>query len=365
MTPPTRSTATATGFRSAVGTERSTQPIHEGETHENHHTLASRRLRRRSQLRADRRPAQHDGRTIRHSPIPVVTGNSRVDKLLSQMTLDEMLTLLQGVPVAQSDLNQNQAGYLPGIPRLGVPALTFADGPPGVVTRQDSTGMVSTMGLAATFNTDRAAADGRVIGTDADALGQDVVLEPFVNLDRDTSGSRTWNTFGEDPYLSARMGAAQIQGIQSTGTMAQVKHYVGYDGSSNVIVDEQTLHELYLAPFASAVDAGVSSVMCAYGVVNSTTNSACGDSYLLTTVLRGEMGFKGFVTSDWGGTHATINLAAGLDMEMPGGLADPGGNPTSFTKSAITSAIAAGTVTVAQVRQAAGRILFMYDRFAC
>src|SRR5690348_966218 len=152
---------------------------------------------------------------------------SRVDRLLSRMTLDEKLTLLEGA-AEDAATNQYQAGYLPGIPRLGIPSLRLSDGPPGVATRQPSVGMTSTMGMAATFDPARAYANGVVIGRDARALGQDVVLEPFVNLDRDPANGRGWNTFGEDPLLTAQIGAAQISGIQSQGTLAQVKHYIAY-----------------------------------------------------------------------------------------------------------------------------------------
>ncbi|HZE51629.1 MAG TPA: glycoside hydrolase family 3 N-terminal domain-containing protein, partial [Jatrophihabitantaceae bacterium] len=178
--------------------------------------------------------------TANTTPAPTVTGDARVDRLLARMTLDEKLTMLEGTADASAD-PQYQAGYVPGIPRLGIPPLTLTDGPPGVVTKQDSTGMTATMGVAATFSRDDARRNGEVIGRDAKALGQDVVLEPFVNIDRDTSWSRGFNTFGEDPLLTGQVGAAEITGIQSQGTMAQVKHYIAYDGANNVNVDEQTL----------------------------------------------------------------------------------------------------------------------------
>ena len=91
--------------------------------------------------------------------------------------------------------------------------------------------------------------NGVVIGRDARALGVDVVLEPFVNIDRDPTWSRAFNTFGEDPLLTGQTGADEITGIQSQGTMAMVKHFIAYDGGNNVVLDEQTLHEIYLQPF--------------------------------------------------------------------------------------------------------------------
>jgi beta-glucosidase len=288
-----------------------------------------------------------------------VTGDARVDRLLARMTLDEKLSMIEGQAEAAST-TQYQAGYLPGVPRLGIPSLRLSDGPPGVITEQDSTGMTATMGVAATFSRSDARLNGEVIGRDAKALGQDVVLEPFVNMDRDTSWSRGFNTFGEDPLLTGQTGAAEITGIQSQGTMAQVKHYIAYDGGNNMSVDQQTLHEIYLQPFADAVNVGVSSVMCSYNVVNSA--QACGNSDTLTTILRDELGFKGFVTSDWGANHATDYLNAGLDMEMPGG-GFGGLLPAFFTSAALKAAIADGSVQESRVTQAVGRILYEYDRF--
>jgi len=134
---------------------------------------------------------------------------------------------------------------------------------------------------------------------------------------RDLEFERGYNTFGEDPFLTGQMGAAEILGIQSQHVMAQVKHYVGYDtDGSNVVVDDQTLHEVYMAPFEAAIRAGVSSIMCSYNHINGPF--ACGNESTLTKILREQIGFKGFVTSDWGATHAVSFINAGLDMEMPG-----------------------------------------------
>ncbi len=248
--------------------------------------------------------------------VPVVTGDARVDKLLSEMTLKEKITLIHG---AHEDpaVYQGQAGYMAGIPRLGIPGLRFADGPPGVLTRHPSQGETATMGVAATFSANDAEQNGVVIGREDRALGIDVSLQPFVNIDRDLEFSRGYNTFGEDPYLTSIMGAGEIRGIQSQHVMAMVKHYVAYDSNNGDInVDDQTLHQVYVAPFDAAVKAGVASIMCSYNRVNGTF--ACGNKDTLTTILRDQIGFKGFVTSDWGAVHAVNFINAGLDMEMPG-----------------------------------------------
>ena len=200
----------------------------------------------------------------------------------------------------------------------------------------------------------------------------DVVLEPFVNIDRDPAWARAFNTFGEDPVLTGQTGAGEISGIQSQGTMAMVKHFIAYDGGNNVVLDEQTLHEIYLQPFADAINAGVASVMCSYNTVNvvaakpATGGTAgpysYGNSQTLTGILRGELGFKGFVTSDWGANKATNFINAGLDMEMPGtGFGDI--LPTYFSAADLKAAIAAGTVSMSTINAAVGHILYEMDRF--
>jgi beta-glucosidase len=249
--------------------------------------------------------------------VPVVTGDARVDKLLSQMTLDEKLTLIHGTHEDPA-VYQGQAGYLGGIPRLGIPGLRFADGPPGVLTRHPSAGETATMGVAATFSRKTAEDNGLVIGREDRALGIDVSLQPFVNIDRDLEFGRGYNTFGEDPFLTSEMAVAEVKGIQSQHVMAQIKHYVGYDSNSgSTFIDDQTLHEVYVAPFDAAIrKADVSSIMCSYNRLNGTY--ACGNDSTLTKILRDEIGFKGFVTSDWGAVHGVNFINAGLDMEMPG-----------------------------------------------
>ena len=267
---------------------------------------------------------------VAQSAVPVVTGDARVDKLLSQMTLDEKLALIRGAS-EDPTTNQGQAGYLTGVPRLGIPPIRLSDGPPGVLTRVPSQAEIATMGLAATFSVKDAEDNGVVIGREAKSLGIDLVLEPFINIDRDITFDRGYNTYGEDPVLTGVMGAGLIKGIQEQGVMAQAKHYVAYDtAAANVMVDQQALHEIYVAPFVDAVRADVSSIMCSYNKVNGTY--ACGNSDTLIKILRKELGFKGFVTSDWGATHAASFINHGLDMEMPGpGPKDSAINSLLFT----------------------------------
>jgi len=260
---------------------------------------------------------------VAQAAVPVITGNARVDKLLGEMTLDEKMALIRGAyePAATS---QGQAGYLKGVPRLGIPPLRMADGPPGVLTRLPSEAETATMGVAATFSKQDAEQNGIVIAREAKSLGIDVVLQPFINMDRDITFARGYNTFGEDPLLTGEIGAAEILGVQGQDIMSMAKHYVAYDtDGSNVYVDPQPLHEIYVAPFVNAVDAGVSSIMCSYNKVNGIY--ACGNASTLKAILRDQLGFKGFLTSDWGAVHAPSFINNGLDVEMPGKM--PADNP--------------------------------------
>src|SRR3984885_10200069 len=249
--------------------------------------------------------------------VPAEHGNdARIDDLLHKLTLEEKMNLIRGGHENPADY-QGQAGFLPGVPRLHIPSLRFSDGPPGVLTRVPAQAETATMGVAATFSIKDAEANGVVIGRQARSLGIDVVLQPFINIDPDITFARGYNTFGEDPLLTGAMGAAEIPGAQSQGVMAQAKHYIAYDSDSyNVFVDQQTLHEVYAAPFVEAVRAGVSSIMCSYNRVNGPF--ACDNADTLKIVLKGELGFKGFVTSDWGAVHSASFINQGLDMEMPG-----------------------------------------------
>jgi beta-glucosidase len=332
-----------------------------------------------------------------------VTGSARVDKLLSRMTLAEKLLLIHDGPEDPANY-QGQAGYIGGVPRLGIPGLRLADGPPGVLTRHPSQAETATMGVAASFDIKLAQQNGVVIGREARALGIDVALQPYVNIDRDLTFKRAYNTFGEDPLLTSRMGAAEIQGIQSQHVMSVAKHFIGFDtAATNVWIDEQALHEIYLAPFEAAIEAGVAGIMCAYNHVNGPY--ACGNETTLATLLRHDLGFTGFVTSDWGATHSALFMNAGLDMEMIDGpdssgfqepaflgaqaaaSAAPNGEPqgdlyggqipeetapapadapdqgAKVAPKTLLEALRDGSVSEATVTRAAARVLLAMDRF--
>ena len=249
------------------------------------------------------------------SPALADQPSPRVQALLAQMTREEKMAVIRGTQEPEAFF-QGEAGWTRGVPRLGIPDLRFADGPPGVLVRHESTGMPSTLAMAATFSRAEATANGALIGRDARALGIDVILQPFINLYRDPTWDRAYNTLGEDPVLTGTLAAQFVVAAQAAGVMAQAKHFVAYDGGEDAVVDGQTLREIYLAPFKAVVDAGVASIMCAYSKINGTYS--CGHEEALNQILRGEDGFQGFVTSDWGAAHGAEFIRRGMDMEQPG-----------------------------------------------
>src|SRR5260370_918542 len=197
-----------------------------------------------------------------------------------------------------------------------MPDLRFADGPPGVLVRHTSTGMPSTLSMAASFSPGDAEATGALIGRDARSLGIDVILQPYINLYRDPTFERAYNTLGEDPVLTGTLAARFVRGAQAQNVMAQAKHFVAYEGADDAQVDGWEVGEVYRAPVAGVSRAGVASIMCAYNRINGIY--ACDNDSLLNGILRGEDGFAGFITSDWGAAHGPEFMVHGMDMEQPG-----------------------------------------------
>jgi len=277
------------------------------------------------------------------------------DALVAQMTLDEKIAMLHG---DRDPENVGQAGYLPGVPRLGIPPMRLSDGPAGVRMGHPATALPAPVALAATFSPELARAYGEAIGADGRALRQDVMLAPMVNIVRVPQGGRNFETLGEDPLLASTLVVAEIEGIQSEGLMATVKHFAENNQenqrqSVSADVDERTMHEIELPAFEAAVkEAHVASVMASYNKVNGTWASENG--VLETDILRKMWGFDGFVMSDWGATHSTAPaLIAGLEMEMPGG--------NNYSK--VPDALKSGALTEALVNQAVRRILVQMARF--
>ncbi|MEX3103919.1 MULTISPECIES: glycoside hydrolase family 3 protein [unclassified Streptomyces] len=284
-----------------------------------------------------------------------VVADSRVDSLVSRLTLDEKLGLLHGAPDPEP---LGQAGYLPGVPRLGIPPLRLADGPAGVRVSATATALPAPVLLASAFDPDLARRYGQVIGREGRALGQDVLLSPMVNLLRTPYGGRNFETFTEDPLLAADLVAAEIEGIQGEGLIATVKHFALNNQEADrenvdVRVDEQTLYEVESRGFEAAVAARVGCVMGAYNKVDGTY--ACENERLLTGLLRDRWGFTGWVMTDWNAAHSTAaSLRAGLDMEMPDG---------AHFGAALKAAVTSGEVPEAYVDRAVRRILAVRERF--
>ncbi|WP_305785929.1 beta-glucosidase [Symbioplanes lichenis] len=248
----------------------------------------------------------------------------RAEALLKRMTEAEKVTLLHGGAAC------GYVGCVDGIERLGIPPLHLQDGPAGVGGGLTGvTQLPAPVAAAAAWDPAVMRAYGQVLGAEHRGKGADVVLAPTVNIVRDPRWGRAFESLGEDPYLSGVAAAAEIGGIRSAGPMAQVKHYAVYNQetgrntpASDATIDERTLREIYLPAFAASVAAGAESVMCAYNPVNGVY--PCENAELQEHILRGELGFRGFITSDWDATHSSARN--GLDMEMPaseyfGGLA--------------------------------------------
>jgi beta-glucosidase len=295
----------------------------------------------------------------------------RVQGLIAQLSVDEKLTLLQG---ARDPAYAGEAGYIAGVPRLGIPPLRLADGPANVFNRYETTALPQPIALAATFSTDLARRYGEVLGREARATRTDVLLAPMVNIMRLPNWGRNVTSSGEDPFVIAQLASAEMLGIQSTGTLANAKHFLannqalhqgggifGADGA-NFVIDERTLHEIYLPGFEALLRNGVASVMASYNKTNGYWNAE--NEANLTTLLRGEIGWNGFVMSDWHANRSTLSINAGLDMEMPGaGPQYPLGREGPKWGARLKAALDAGEVSTAVLDRAVGRVLTQMERF--
>ncbi|KAJ9499717.1 beta-glucosidase [Exophiala xenobiotica] len=241
-----------------------------------------------------------------------------VEEVLPQLTISEKVDLLSGIDF----------WHTAPVHRLGVPSIRLSDGPNGVRGTRFFNGVPAAClpcgtGLAATWDTDLVKKGGRLQGHEAIAKGATVILGPTTNMQRSPLGGRGFESFSEDPFLAGAMSAATVNGIQSTGVAATIKHYVCNDQEDqrqavDSILTERALREIYLMPFMIAQrDSRPECYMTAYNRVNGVHASE--NPRLLQDVLRGEWGFDGLVMSDWFGTYSTTeSIKAGLDLEMPG-----------------------------------------------
>lgn len=270
-------------------------------------------------------------------PEPTTTGSHAVNVLVAEMTLEEKCSMLTGI----------SPWTIGGVERLGIPEWTVSDGPVGVRGRAMGPGLVvpGESALAATWNPALVHDIGVALGEECLDKNVDMILGPTVNVHRSPLGGRHFESFSEDPTLSAAMAVAYIEGVQSTGVGACIKHFVANDQETdrttvNVTVDERALREIYLPAFEAGVTkAGVRSVMASYNYVNGEHANA--SHTLLTDLLKDEWGFEGFVVSDWGAMKDTVGPAlGGLDLEMGGG----GARENKYGQGNLLAAVESGQV---------------------
>lgn len=286
-----------------------------------------------------------------------------VKKLVSQMTLEEKASLCSGADF----------WYTKAVERLDVPKMMVSDGPHGLRKQDekaDHLGMNESIqavcfpagcAMAASFDRDLIYHIGETIGNECQAENLGVILGPAMNIKRSPLCGRNFEYFSEDPYLAGEIAASHVKGVQSKYVGTSPKHFLANNQehrrmSSDAVIDERTLREIYLPAFEKVVkDAKPWTLMCSYNSVNGTYASE--NHWALTELLRDEWDFDGFVVSDWGAVNDRVKaLRAGLDLEMPasGGIND----------AKIVKAVQDGTLDEAVVDQAAERILDIIYRYA-
>jgi len=282
---------------------------------------------------------------------PAPSTSTRIaEAIVQQMTLDEKLDLLGGV----------DGFFIRDVPRLHLPRLKMADGPIGVRNFGPATAMAGGIALTATWNPALAELVGTELGRDSRAKGVHFLLAPAVNINRAPMNGRNFEYFGEDPFLASRIAVNYINGVQSQGVSATVKHFLANNSEfdrhkTDSIIDERTLREIYLPAFeASVKEAHVGAVMDSYNLTNGQHMSQNG--YFLTDVLKKEWGFDGLVMSDWSATYDGIEAAnAGQDLEMPSGL--------HMNRETLKSAIEQGKVSIDTINDKVRRIVGIAIRF--
>ena len=299
-----------------------------------------------------------------------LSADERAGLLLAELTREEKISLLAGDELTGVQGREgSHTGTSNGIERVGLPPIYFSDGPVG--TRQGkATGMPSPMSVASAFDPGVAADHAAVVGDEVRRKGNDVVFAPAVNMLRTPLNGRTFEYFGEDPFLAARTAAGWTRGVQEQGVIANVKHFavnnqegigahaqgmpvgaalVGSRMTLDARLDERTLREIYLPQFEAAIkDGGAGSVMCAYPRVNGSY--ACENEHLLEDVLKGDWAFRGFVLTDYGAAKNTANsLNNGLDLDIWPGIA--------YRPELVTAALATGQAPASAVDEHVRRIL--------
>ena len=308
----------------------------------------------------------------------------KVRSLMNVLTLDEKISLVHGAVVPAS---LGQAGYLPGVPRLGIPVRRDADAL-GINVTADATALPARIGFGASFDRTAVYAAGQLEGNEGRALGVDLIYGPQVDLTRLPNWGRNNTTYGEDPFSNGQLAIEEVIGIQSKGLMSEVKHFAFYNGQAGVpapgttvppvpalptIVDDQTAHELYLKAYEYPVTEGEpSSIMDSHQGVQIVPlePSACWstDNPLTeTTILREQWGFVGFTLSDYFATRSVHALLSGLDQEYPGYFEAGLGFPIFFATDLPTlcdpTSPSYDPLYALALDDAVAYVLYAYDRF--
>src|SRR5947199_8221601 len=272
--------------------------------------------------------------------------DERAALLLAQMTLEERISMVHGV--------SNDTYHPAPIPRLGIPALPLTDGPAGINVGK-ATSLPAPIGLAATWDLTAAEQYGELLGSEAEATGFNVFLGSCMDIARVPIYGRLFEALGEDPILTGQMAVRSIQSVQRHPIVATAKHYNVNAQEENRLevdaqLDERTLQEIYTLPFEAAVkDGHIGAVMGAYNKINGTF--CCENPHILTEILRRQLGFTGWVVSDFQATHSTVEAAnAGLDVELDV-------PPAKYFGKRLLEAVAAGQVSLATIDDKARRIL--------
>ncbi len=249
---------------------------------------------------------------------------AKANDILKTLTLEEKLSMTQG----------HNRFFFPGVPEKGLPYIYTTDASMGVKNKQRlhddaeiklaerTTQFPAFIMLAATFNPELARSYGHAVGEEARMAGAGVILGPGMNIYRNARCGRNFEYLGEDPYLAASIIGPYVTGMQSTGTLACAKHFLCnqtefYRRRSNSIVDERAIMEIYTPAFKAAIDAGVATVMTAYNQLNGVWTGE--SKYVITDLLRGTLGFKGMVMSDWNSIYDWKNvILSGQNLDMPG-----------------------------------------------
>ena len=287
--------------------------------------------------------------------------DKRADLLIEQMTLEEKIALVHGTDVWS--LHPGPAGWLggagwvPGIPRLGIPDLQMTDGRSGVANTgwrgRYATALPSSLACAASWDLKVAYEYGALLGKEVRDLGFNVSLGGTANIIREPRNGRNFECFGEDPVLIGKMLGRELRATQDQQVVGNINRYAVNDQEMarftiNAVIDKRSMQESDLLAFEIAIkESEVGTVMCAYNRVNG--DFACENSYLLTDVLKKAWDYKGWVMSDWGADHSTVRAAlAGFDQEEPGG---------EYFGDALKAAVEKGEVPTARLNDMVHRIL--------